>query len=257
MEILFKYIIRLKNVITEYRLWVNTNVVDDIDYMKQFQLENSDFVTMEYLPSGISVNGNSTIRHFFRNCCEPDTVYVRFDDDIVCMDDLTEFCSYLNYRITHPEYFLVYANIVNNAILTHLHQRYGLLDLTKGFSGYKCMDETGWNRGDFALNIHKQIIERKFDLSTVVTKNNWILINFERVSINAISWLGEEFAKFHGTVLGDEEHYVSSEKPKHINKYNIIYGGFTCVHYAFRPQRPAVDRDTSILRAYLAHSQTI
>jgi hypothetical protein len=257
MEILFKYILRLKPVITEYRLWVNTNVIADINYMKEFQQENSDFVTLEYLPSGISVSGNSTICHFFKNCCESDTVYVRFDDDVVCIDDMPAFCEYLKYRIEHPEYFLVYANIVNNAILTYLHQRYGLLDTTKGFSGYRCMDDIGWNCGDFALNIHKQVIQRNFDLTIFNTMNNWILLNFERVSINAISWLGEEFANFNGIVIGDEEQFISSEKPKNLNKCNIIFGGFTCVHYAFYPQRPLVDRDPSILKAYLERSQSI
>lgn len=256
MEILFKYILRLKPVINEYRLWVNTEKQDDIEYMKKFQSENSDFVTIEYLPDGIPVNGNLTIHHFFRNCCEANTVYVRFDDDIVCMQGIDEFSSYLQYRIDHPEYFLVYANIVNNAVLSHIHQRNGFFDLKEGKSGYECMDNLGWNNGNFALNIHNQVIKNNCDLS-LYKMNNWILYYFERVSINVVSWLGEELAKFNGAVGWDEEDYISCVKPREINKFNAIYGGFVSVHYAFYTQRPTIDNDPLILEAYKNKSNTL
>jgi hypothetical protein len=256
LEILFKYVLALKSVITEYRLWVNTTNSNDIEYMKQFQKENSDFVTLEYLPPDMHVNGSATICNFFKNCCDPNTVYVRFDDDIVCMQGLDEFCKFLQFRLDHPEYFLVYANIVNNAILSHIHQRSTLFNCTEGISGYECMDKTGWNNGKFAINIHTQVINNDCDLSKYTIKN-WLLYHFERVSINVVSWLGEEFAQFKGIVHSDEEQYISVIKPKEINKYNIIYGGFVCVHYAFYTQRPAVDTVPSILQAYLKKSMKL
>jgi hypothetical protein len=256
LEILFKYILHLRPLISEYRLWINTVNQDDIEYMKKFQMDNADFVRLEYLPPGINVDGNKTIHHFFRNCCESNTIYVRFDDDIVCTQGIEEFSKYLQYRIDHPEYFLVYANIVNNAILSHIHQRNGVLDLSKGISGYSCMDDIGWKNGDFALNIHKQVIKNNCDLSLYKT-NNWILYNFEHVSINVVSWLGEELAKFNGKVGQDEEGYISCVKPREINKFNIIYGGFVCVHYAFFTQRPIIDKDPLILQAYKNKSNEI
>jgi hypothetical protein len=256
MEILFKYILRLKPVITEYRLWVNTNNLSDIEYMKEFQNLNSDFVSIEYLPTGVAVNGNTTIHHFFKNCCESNTIYVRFDDDIVCTQGIEEFSSYLQYRIDHPEYFLVYANIVNNAVISHILQRNGVLNLNNGISSYSCMDDIGWKNGDFALNIHNQVIKNNCDLSLYKT-NNWILYYFERVSINVVSWLGEELAKFDGKVGWDEEDYISCVKPREINKFNAIYGGFVCVHYAFYTQRPTIDNYPLILQAYKNKSDEI
>ena len=35
---------------------------------------------------------------------------------------------------------------------------------------------------------------------------NWVLRDYERCSINVISWLGSEFKKFNGDVGVDEEH---------------------------------------------------
>jgi hypothetical protein len=253
LEILFKYILSLKSVVDEYRLWVNTTNKDDINYMIEFQSKNSEYVTLEYLPHDINADSIKTIRHFFRNCCEPNTIYVRFDDDIVCMQGVDDFLNFLNFRISHPEYFLVYANIINNSIISHIHQRNGNLDLTCGIAGYACMDNIGWNNSNFAKNIHMQVIKNNCDLS-LYKMDNWILYHYERVSINCVSWFGEEFAQFHGTVHGDEEEYISCVKPREIKKMNVIYGGFVCVHYAFFTQRQELDKDSSILQAYLNKS---
>jgi len=256
MEILFKYILRLKPVITEYRLWVNTTNTEDIQFMKKFQEENRDFVTLEYLPANMPHDGSKTIHYFFKNCCDVNTVYVRFDDDIVCIDGIKEFSDFLKFLIENPQYFLVYANILNNAVISHIQQRHGTLDLNKGIAGYACMDPVGWNNGPFAEHIHEQIISKKFELSQF-KMNNWLLYFFERVSINAVAWLGEELSKFGGKIHWDEEEYISVVKPRELNLANIIYGGFSCVHYAFYTQRPHIDKNPSILKAYLEASNNL
>lgn len=79
--------------------------------------------------------------------------------------------------------------------------------------------------------------------------NNWILHHYERVSINGISWLGEEFKKFNGIVESEEED-ISCKKPLSLKKKNIIYGNFVCCHYAFYTQRELLDKDKTILQGY-------
>jgi hypothetical protein len=77
----------------------------------------------------------------------------------------------------------------------------------------------------------------------------WILTQYERVSINCISWRGEEFKLFDGNVGRDEEAWLSVEKPKEIQRPNCIFGEFVCVHYAFHTQRERID-STDILSQY-------
>jgi len=79
------------------------------------------------IPFGIP-DGPSTIHTWYtlKDCCDPDTVFVRVDDDICWM---AEDCLYnlVRFRVDNPEHFLVYTNTINNAVCAFLHQRAGVL----------------------------------------------------------------------------------------------------------------------------------
>lgn len=258
LEILLPYILRLRPILDEYRLWVNTTNDNDINYMKSLNVLYPDFIKLEFLPEGITVDPNcvfKTICKFFKNCIDINTIYVRVDDDVVYLDDIDKFTQFIKFRKEHDEYLLVFGNIINNAICTHLHQRQGMLQLTAGISGYKCTDDIGWWTSPLAPFIHHSISQTD-DLSKF-NMNNWLLFNNERVSINVISWLGSEFLKFNGEIDSDEENYLACVLPGIRNKYNIIYGKFVSVHYAFGPQRASIDGDPSILNGYFLRSKTL
>jgi hypothetical protein len=255
LKILFKYILKLRPVIDEYRLWVNTTNIDDINFMKEFQSKNTDFVILEYLPPGINVDTTKTICQFFKNCMDANTIYVRFDDDIVYIDNIDAFSNFLRFRKEHPEHLLVFGNIINNAICTHLHQRHGILSLDGGISGYKCTDDIGWWASPLSPKIHSETLSIN-DFSMFYMPN-WKLFYNERVSINVISWLGSEFASFNGVIDSDEENYLACELPKIRNKPSIIFGNFVCVHYAFAPQRQILDQYPQFLNEYLLRSDNL
>ena len=257
LKVLFKYIEKLRPVIDEYRLWVNTTNQEDISFMQEYQRTHSDFVTLEYLPTNANVDGIKSIRHFFLNCVDENTIYVRFDDDITFIDTIEKFKAFLQFRKNNPQYFLVYANIINNAICGHIQQRAGAIDLSMGKITYDCLDRLGWETGSFTKHLHETV------LSAVSTPNgidkfrlaNWLFWDHERVSINSISWLGSYFKKFDGVIEGYEEEFLSIDKPKQDNIFNIMYGDFLCVHYAFHTQRGAVDGDPTILERYSVLSE--
>jgi hypothetical protein len=112
------------------------------------------------------------------------------------------------------------------------------------------MDQNGWNNPIAAELIHRKFLqlnkENKLDDFLL---NNWILRDYERFSINVISWLGSEFKKFNGVVGFDEEQWLSCDKPKEIQKPNIIFGDCLFVHYAFFTQVQHID-NTDILESY-------
>jgi hypothetical protein len=245
LELLIPQIKRLKMYVDEYRLWVNTTNVEDIQYMEQQASQDPGFITLEYLT--VPHRGNNSICSFFKNCVDTQTIYVRFDDDIVLLDDPENFKKFIEFRIAHPEYFLVYGNILNNSIVSHLQQRFGKLNMNFGLAEYSCMGNIGWNNSDFALNIHEQVVTQP--LSHYHFDNIWDLFMYERVSINCISWLGSEFAKFSGNVGIEEEQWLSCDKPFQIKKINCIFGGFVCVHYVFHTQREKLDA-SNILEKY-------
>ena len=78
--------------------------------------------------------------------------------------------------------------------------------------------------------------------------------DYERVSINCISWLGSDFASFGGEVGKDEELWLSCVKPAETARPNVMYGGFAVVHFAFQTQRARLESPpgSRVLHRYAA-----
>lgn len=258
MAILMRHVLRLRPVVDEYRVWVNTARPRDVAYLESLPTQYPGFVTIERLPHGVDVLGNLSIHHFFRNCVDPDTVYVRFDDDIVCIDSADAFEDFVRYRIAHPEPLLVYANILNNAIVSYIHQKAGTLSLKDYELAYHCTESPGWKIPECAHALHEevlQVLEPKNTLQSFRLPGfNPTFEGYERVSINCISWLGADFASFHGEVGPDEELWLSCTKPAESGRPNAMYGGFVVVHFAFHTQRLHLELspDSDVLQRYAA-----
>lgn len=237
-------------LVDEYQLWVNTVNASDIAYMQALEKEHKGRIILRYLPEGAAYKENLSIHHFFNGCDEDKTVYVRFDDDVIFLDSKQAFAKLIRFRIYNPRYFLVYGTILNNAIISHIIQRHGDFDLKEDKAGYGCMDSIGWGNGKFACNLHDQILSY-LEGQTNIEKNlakfrmkEWILYNYERVSINCISWVGGALARWADNgrdIADDEEHNLSCKIPSNTGAMNVIFGGFACVHFAFYTQRSAVD----------------
>lgn len=234
----------------EWHLWLNTLDADDIEWCKAF-CEATPWAKLVEAPDSAPGEGNYNIHRFFPGAASPDAVYVRLDDDVVWLQPgfLEELFS---YRIQHPEPFLVYAHIVNNGITSHLHHRAGLVDFSGGTAGYDCVDSVGWGSPEFARALHEAFLaDLAADNFQKWRVHAWKLWHYERCSINAISWLGADFAEFGGRVGQDEEPWLSVDKPRSLNRPNVIWGGATCVHFAFHTQRDLLDA-TDLLQRYEA-----
>jgi hypothetical protein len=237
LEILLSHLKKVRSEFDEWILWVNTNDEIDIAYMEQIESEN-DFIKIQRL--SVPYNGNQSIYSFFKECIDENSVYIRLDDDIIYIEP-NSLNKLFEFRINNPQYFLVYGNIVNNAIITHLYQQKGVLNDSIIF-GYKCMDENGWNNPSAAELVHNKFFELYDSNKTdELLIDNHVLSNYERCSINVISWLGSDFKKFDGNVGHDEEQWLSCDKPSQIQMSNIIFGDSLFVHYAFFTQRAHLD----------------
>lgn len=248
LEMLIPQILDLRPIVDEYHLWVNTTVPEDIEYMESMAKKHPKFIKLYRLPNGITPQGNATICHFFRNCIDPDSLYIRFDDDIIALDTPEAFSKFIDFRLRNPQYFLVYGNIINNCLVTNIHQRSGRMPIFHGRPAeYACTGDNGWRDPIIAECIHRQVIEN--GLAAYRMGHIWRLQDFERVSINCISWLGSSFMEFNGEVGPDEELWLACDKPKQLNRPNCIFGDFVCVHYAFHTQRTHLET-TNILSQY-------
>ncbi len=251
LEILYTYLHKQKHTFSEWHLWMNTNVQDDITYMHGLAASHTWIKLVRY-PQLDPTKGSYNVIKFLDYAEDFNTIYLKLDDDIVWLED--EFISKMyQQRVLYPQYFLVYANTINNAIITHLHQRSGAFPYTDTFVDYDAMGK-GWTDVDIATRLHRAFIgdikagsldkwRRSF--------STWIALNFERISINAISWYGRDMSRVDRTGKDDDEQYLSVEYPKMMNRHNVIVGQPMCVHYAFYTQREHLDT-TNVLAMYRA-----
>jgi len=246
MKLMYHYLNKQMDFIDELRFWVNTNNQDDIAWMKTIRDSNSKVTLDDRFVSNGNCGQSTNIHHFFDRCIDTDTIYIRIDDDIVWTDDnfIETICD---FRLNNPQYFLVFANIINNSVCDYYSQRCGMYSYFEPFKN-DCVCPVGWGDPLIAEKKHHYIINKYLVSKTPFPITENVETN-DRVSINCISWLGEEFSQFDGLVDISEEIWLSSVKPKELNKTNCIVGSCRCVHYAFFPQRSHLD-STNVLSNY-------
>lgn len=251
MEILFEYILREKSIIDEYQIWVNTKDEDDINYFNCLKEKYPDFITLNFDYFNESNCGHYTnIRNFFRNCIDENTIYIRLDDDIVWVQE-NFIKSMSEYRIKNNNAFLVFATIINNVYIDNVLQNLGFYEDLPKFS-FDRFDENGWRNPYICEKKHQYFLENYFEKNKIPEKKfEEIILRYdESVSINCISWRGDDFKKFNGIIPHiEEEVWLNTFGTQLLNKNNIIYGDVYCTHYAFWPQRDYLD-ETNILNRY-------
>lgn len=272
LEILAVHLERQKHDFDEWWLWVNTAVEDDIRFCERLAAAHPTWIGLRFLPPGVQVDGNQTIFAFFAECTRADTAYLRLDDDVVWLQpDFVRRMFLFRERNVVP--FLVYGNILNNAITSFLHCRTGHMGhvgnvdadtssgireqrkdessaSAAGIPGYSAVDPVGWTDPAFAVSLHDSFLD---DLETLGDTQGsrrwhfaftWELSGYERCSINAISWLGSRFGEFGGRVGVDEEAWLSCMKPRRDGTPCVVQGDAVCVHFAFGRQRESMGRAT-------------
>lgn len=254
LEILAGHLSAQKTDFDEWHLWQNTCIAEDVHFIAELEAKYPDWVRVIRLPEAVTEISNMNIHKFFPlDAADPGCMYLRLDDDIVWLEP-GFVKSMFDARSSDTDHFLVYANIVNNAVISHIQQRFG--NITYGApAGYECMDPVGWGDPAFAEQVHRSFLR---DLRSSCDPGaalctwkfpRWILHHYERVSINCVSWRGSDFADFGGRVGADEEQWLACDKPKQLGRCNVIYGGAVCVHFAFYTQRQRMD-GSNILGEY-------
>ena len=230
LEILVRYVLKQRPFIDEFRLWVNTTKESDREYIKSLADQYPDFITLDFSAENNPSQGrNAAVCLFYPNCIDENTVYFKIDDDIVWMEE-GFFEKMYEFRIQNRDYFLVFANTINNACIDYLHQRRGLLPGIPSIY-YFCGDPIAWSNPVYCVTKHEYFINAIKNKTTEKYKLGlWIDQHQEQISINCICWMGEDFAKFQGKVGSEDEKWLSSTFPREIGKLNCIAGDVTNCH---------------------------
>lgn len=246
LGVLFEHLARQRERFDEWVLLVNTGVPSDIGMCERLAVRN-DWIRTKYAdidPSrGCLYNIHKLLNE---HCRDEDAVYLRLDDDVVYLaPDFVE--SMFDFRLANPAYFLTYGNIINNAVLSWVHQKLGNFAYSGQHSGYSCMDAVGWKDPLFACAIHEAFLADPTDPKWS-SFDRWVASEYERVSINAVCWFGKDLAAC--PVGEDEEQWLSVDRPRVLSRPNAACGAAVCVHFAFHPQREYIERETDLLERY-------
>lgn len=231
-------------LVDRYDVWINTRQPGDLAFFEALA-ELDARVRLVEQPED-KVAGSHTIGPFHRFAVDPDTIYVRFDDDIVWLQP-DFFERYLEHRAANQQYLLTMPLIVNNAVCTALLAETGKVRLSRRVD-FHAMDRIGWQDGAFALSVHDMFLG-------LVEKGNWERLHggaypiaMNRFSINCISWFGRELAKYPGMIGLAEEYDWTVRSSLLTGRANCIFSGAIVAHYAFFTQRFHMDASPMLAR---------
>ncbi len=259
MALLDRFLRANRFLIDRHEWWVNTPDPDDQAFIHELVERYPDFyslaeVDVPYTGFGQRVIVERLRRFYCERCQDARTIYLKIDDDF-CFIGKDAIADLLEFRVAHPEYFLVMPPTVNSALQTHVVQRTSQLPREPLHFGYSPFDPGGYSSGAGAELIHHAFLDAiNRSLKAPWTFPRWEFNEFERATIGATCFFGRDLAAFGGDVTDDDEQFLSCVKPQELNRVNAVS---PCLpgrdaffaHYAYAPQKEHLD-STDVLTSY-------
>jgi len=247
LSIFKKFIYRKmeEGLVDGWQLWQNTVNPTDIAYLESMAKENPKVkvYTLDeaITPTWESYNAMQTHK-FSKYAMEDDTIYIRFDDDIIwCEEGAIEKIA--KARIDCPNALYIYPNVINSTWITSMHQEIGALSEEKGRvkrynpsdPNQAYLDEFNYSNSDLIYHIHttfkKRYEEKSLSAYYLPSKS---LDEYQRFSICCVAWWGKD----HLQVGELEEEWVSWGEPFRRQRPNFLVGDALMFHFAYHTQRP-------------------
>ena len=248
LKALIPHLLSARRQICEHWFWVNTSNESDLRYIEEACDRWGDFFK---LVARKGADRRGPVSPLYKTCVEPDTLYIKIDDDMVWFDDYA-LKNLIEFRIRHPQFFLVYGNVINNVMCTHLHERMGLVKPRLGHAGWDPFDSVGWSRWETAADCHDALIKHiEDDTLCKYDFGQWEMRPGERMGIGLCSWLGKQFAEFSGEVShADDEHWLTVDYARKRNLSSCICGGALAAHFSYRTQEELAVKRPDIMLSY-------
>lgn len=258
LEILYKYMCKNKHILDRWDIWVNTPNQSDIDYLKTLAI-NDSFVNLIF-PEW-PYEKTLSITPFWTKATDKDTIYIRFDDDVVFVADGT-IERLVQFRLDNPEYFLIYPFIVNSTQHSRnlqdrglISTQFGLVRQEEELFGDGIYDPVGLYSVPFARHLH-DVFLLKYNNNTykeLMTPEKIVWKLGSQVSINCVCWTGDFMREIsplnHGILPTAEEAYLTIDGPKELKMHNCTIPDTLVVHFLFSTQRPQ-DEMYDVLEMY-------
>ena len=186
--------------------------------------------------------------------CDP-FVLIKCDDDVVTID-VEHFTDLLDFRIDHPEYLLVFPNIVNNGVAAHLQQSNGVVphDLMELEMPPGGLCGSLWDSGDKCIKLHEHFLS---DPARFAYAGHHEIEPGMRVSINCFAVLPEHVEMVFDNEAGrDDEAYLTIVAPTRLGMRKAVFNGAYVAHLSFYRQEEQFrgEQLAKLLEGYRAHA---
>lgn len=237
MEVLAPYVLRGRGLFDEWMIWVNTGRESDIAYLESLAKEHQGFVKLVRYKEPLAAP--SPQPWWFRHACEPNVLYVKFDDDICWVKD-DAVHELVKFRVENPRPLCVLANTINNGFCAYIHAKRGSqefhIDGEYPRIAPDCYNDV-WSKPRYGEYVHKTFLNDL--LEGDVDKylfDSWELDAYQRFAINCICWWGQDV---NGEMDGhkDEEQWLTTLQSRKLGRPNVICGTSLVSHFAFYKQR--------------------
>jgi hypothetical protein len=250
LRLLSHYILKSGEV-AEWHLWDNCRNPADRAYLRRLAASDPRIKVKE-LPG--ANGGFAIIGDFFRFCDDPEALYLRFDDDIVFIED-GFFPRFIERALGERGKALWFSPlIINNAICGSLIKNLSRV-IIQGPVSCQAMCPSAWAFPDFPEALHPVFIEairiNRLDDFRCPDRE----IRMSRFSINALGFFGAEKMAlgdlFCPAGHGAEEEWLSAVLPAKLDRAGKILGDLLVAHFSFYTQERRL-LQTDILDAYYA-----
>lgn len=263
MEILYKYIYKNKHILDRWDIWVNTQKEEDLTYLKELGKNDSSFVNLIYsdYPYNNWGHPDLNLTPFWNKATDEDTIYVRFDDDVVFIADGT-IENLVDFRIKNPQYFLAYPFIINNTHHSRNLQDRLLVDKTHGqvrceneLFGHGIRCPVGLYSVGFVRQLHQVFLNHYSNnsIEKLMITEPIVWQKGSQISINCVCWTGKFMKSItplnNGILPSSEEGYLTIDATKQYDMSSVTVPNTLIVHFLFSTQRPQ-DELYDVLKHY-------
>ncbi len=249
LEILKGFLVN-NPVVTEWHLWQNCRKQSDLEYIYELaRREDKVKIIEENFVDGT----NRSVNKFYRRCSDPDTFYIKIDDDIVYINPNT-IERLLSIAKEEKGRHLYWSPVViNNAVCSAVLSARGILE-TGAFISAQASDNVGWRSPLFALRLHEAFLNI-LDKGAVdeLLDDYRISLGAERFSINCIGFWGDAVSYFGDQFCPptvDDEEWISAVLPIKSGLSGRLVGNALVSHYSFYTQEFYINRSQNILARY-------
>lgn len=259
MSILVKYMERdvMAGVVDEYWLYMNTDPKQERDREYAHELnEEHAWILLKERPAGIRALRPKQLNtgRFYRYAIEPDTVYVRFDDDIVYVhEDAVE--NLVRKKIDSPD-FVCFPIIWHNAVCSYYLQQFGKIPLEYGtVASPYCMDPVGWADSGFAESIHYLLLDhiKEGTVDSLFFHHDIQLEVGKQFSVSCFAAESSIYRELNPPGIlthHEEEHWHTVDQTRRTGRNNSIVGDSLVSHLSFFPHSDYIRKATDILPQY-------